>query len=572
MLKRFVVFLTLAVLSVVACEAVARWVYGRVQGHPVDFAPVDTRKRELVAEAIALGTRTDPAVPTDPWTLHPYLGVVRDPAVPEAARPGDPGLPVSAMGFVDDKFPVLAPSAREVVVGVFGGAVAWRVSKDGSAAIEAALARVPSLRGRKPVFVRVALDGGKQPQQLLALAWLLSLGAHFDAVVSIDGFEDAVVPLRSNLARGVHPAYPGGWDLQVAKLDDPVRGRLAGEIATMTRLRGWWAETFLLPALRSSAIATLLWRLGDDAIARKTVDRRMELADHEGQLDQERRSFARNGPERSPATDEAVRAEIVRVWRESSLQMHRLASANGILFFHFLQPTPHFPGAKPMGAAERRVVSGEGGTEARAIAQVYPVMRDAAPELREAGVRFHDLSGAFEGIEAPLYVDVDGRVNERGAAILGRRVGEAMARGWIDREEVIAQARGAAVEAERGRAAASGPLDAGPDAGVPTPEPSPGPIPSPSPPSAESTALDESSPGPAEEAIPEVTPTPADDRTNASPPPRAARREPVDPELVPVAPRPTGDPELESPGRSPAADPELESGIRSGAAGDGNRD
>lgn len=570
MLKRLVVFLSLAALSVAACEAVARWVYGRVQGHAVDFGPVDARKRELVAEAIALGTRTDPAVPEDPWTLHPYLGVMRDPAVPETNRPGDPGLPVSPVGFVDDKSPIVAPSPREVVVGVFGGAVAWRTSKDGAAAIEAALARVPALRGRKPVFVRAAIDGGKQPQQLLAFAWLLSLGAHFDAIVEIDGFGEAVVPLRSNLARGVDPGYPGGWDLQVSKLEDPVRGRLNGEIATMTRLRGSWAETFLLPPLRSSAIATLAWRLGDDAIARKTVDRRMELADHEGQLDQERRSFARNGPGRAPSSDAGLREELVRTWRDSSLQMHRLATANGILYFHFLQPTPHLPGSKPMGEPERSAAVREGGIEARAVAQAYPAMREAAAGLREAGVRFHDASGAFQGVEAPVYLDPDGRVNERGAAILGRRVGDAMAREWTERDEVLARARGEADEMAGVRAAVPPPC-------VPGPEPSPGPLGSAD--AAPATPTPSASPG--LEASPGDGPPPDEARVPAgaepedgagavpvatvSPLPAARpvpRRAPEDPELAPIAPRPTGDPELEGPGRGRVRDPELEPGGR----------
>ena len=73
------------------------------------------------------------------------------------------------------------------------------------------------------------------------------------------------------------------------------------------------------------------------------------------------------------------------MWRESSLQMNRLAAANGILYFHFLQPTPHFPGSKPMGEIERRAAVREGGPEARAIGQAYPMMRDASLDLREAG-------------------------------------------------------------------------------------------------------------------------------------------------------------------------------------------
>ncbi|MEY4951531.1 MAG: hypothetical protein RL698_3742 [Pseudomonadota bacterium] len=540
MLKRLVVFLSLSVFSLVACEMVARWVYGRVQGHPVDFRPVDARKRELLAEAIALGPSADPAVPSDPWALHPYLGVLRDPAVALEPPPGDPGLPVSAFGFVDDKSPIVEASPDRLVVGLFGGAVAWRVSKDGAAAIEAALARVPALRGRKLVLVRTAIDGGKQPQQLLALTWLLSLGAHFDAVVDLDGYDEVVVAVRANAARGVNLAYPGGWDLQFARFQDPVRGRLDGEIATMTRLRGWWAEAFLLPQLRSSALATLVWRAGDDAIARKTVDRRLELADRGGQLDQRRHSFAEHGPPQAYPSEDAMMADLVRVWRESSLQMHRLAAANGILYFHFLQPTPYFPGSKPMTAAERRVALLPDGIEARSVARAYPMLRDAALDLRAAGVRFHDLSGAFEGQEAPLFVDQDGRINERGAAILGRRVGEAMAHEWRGREEVEARA-GAEAEAARQEAVGSpvststepppGPAAVGPSPRPLTEEATPAPEPTPEPPVEPSAGLptDDS----AEEPSQEPTPTAV-----------RVRRGPPDPEVAPAGARRNADPEL----------------------------
>ena len=45
-----------------------------------------------------------------------------------------------------------------------------------------------------------------------------------------------------------------------------------------------------------------------------------------------------------------------RTWAESSFQMHAVASAKGIRYFHFLQPNQYIEGTKPMsdGGAARR--------------------------------------------------------------------------------------------------------------------------------------------------------------------------------------------------------------------------
>ena len=49
------------------------------------------------------------------------------------------------------------------------------------------------LSGRKIDIVRLALPGQKQPQQLMTLAWVQSLGAEFDIVVNLDGYNEAVL-------------------------------------------------------------------------------------------------------------------------------------------------------------------------------------------------------------------------------------------------------------------------------------------------------------------------------------------------------------------------------------------
>ena len=46
---------------------------------------------------------------------------------------------------------------------------------------------------------------------------------------------------------------------------------------------------------------------------------------------------------------------LVGVWQNSSIELARLSEANGIGYFHFLQPNQYDEGAKKMGVEERRL-------------------------------------------------------------------------------------------------------------------------------------------------------------------------------------------------------------------------
>ncbi len=436
MLKKLVVLAVVLVLSALAAEGTARLFYRLIEHRPMDTAELDARKHQLVREARSLEVqRTGRRARGTELALHPYLGFVYDPAYdPEGTRQAH-GLPVSPHGFLDDKLPVRPAAKDEVVVGFFGGSMALWVSSEGAAALAAELARIPELRGKRIVIVRLALGGGKQPQQLQALAYLLSLGAHFDLIVNLDGFNEVALPPGANVARRVFPFYPRDWATMVGELDDPMVTRLAGEITALVRFRGLWAEAFLEPGLRDTALTTLLWRAVDGAIGRLTAARRLDLAEYEGQLEPDQRRFSAQGPVRDYASDAEMYSDLARMWKDASLQMHRLSRANGIRYVHFLQPNQYFPGSKPLGEEERKVAIREGSEFGRSVARGYPLIRDAAPELVREGVELHDLTGIFAGLEEPLYVDDCCHVSARGNAMIGRKMGEAIAQGFAERRE-----------------------------------------------------------------------------------------------------------------------------------------
>ena len=420
----FVILVGGALLS----EGAARVLYRVVEHRPFDADAVDARRRQFLGEARALDVHDRRSSAGSELALHPYVGFVYDPAFDPDGRRAGHGVPTSEWGFLDDGPPVRSGGPDEVVVGIFGGSMAWWVSNQGASALIEELGRIPEFRDKRIVVVRTALGGAKQPQQFMTLAYLLALGGHFDVVIELDGFNEVALPPQSNLKRGVFPFYPRDWVTMVDDLDDPMVTRLAGEITALTRLRGLWAGWFLHPGLRDSAVAAIVWRAGDGALGRITSGRRLALAGYEGRLGVDQRRFSSHGPKREYADEDAMYADLVAVWARSSIEMARLTRANGGRFYHFLQPNQYLPDSKPIGDEERRIAIRTGSEFGDSVRKAYPRMQGAGDELRRQGVAFEDLTAIFAGIEEPLYVDDCCHVNPKGNALIGRRIGETIAR------------------------------------------------------------------------------------------------------------------------------------------------
>ncbi len=68
-----------------------------------------------------------------------------------------------------------------------------------------------------PNVVTLGIAGYKQPQQLLALAYFLSLGAEYDLIINLDGYNDIVLPITDNYSFGVNPFFPRAWNLRISR-------------------------------------------------------------------------------------------------------------------------------------------------------------------------------------------------------------------------------------------------------------------------------------------------------------------------------------------------------------------
>jgi hypothetical protein len=311
------------------------------------------------------------------------------------------------------------------ILAVFGGSVAGDfVVHGGLEQLFVHVQELPEFRGRRLVPLSVAHGGYKQPQSLLALAYLLSLGAKLDAVLLIDGFNEIALPPLENVARSVFPFFPRGWDYRVADLNLATETRaLLGEAAFLVRRRSELARFVQASRLRHSRSLLLAWWLADRWIATELSQRRMDLA---GERTRDQLEYVAAGP-RWPLPDQtSMYRDLVSVWKESSLEMRALCDAYGIRFYHLLQPNQHVPGSKPLTAEERVLATTIGSPWARHVQESYPLLQEAGRELRAAGVRFHDLTQIFSGVEESVYVDDCCHLGPRGNALMAQAISRAI--------------------------------------------------------------------------------------------------------------------------------------------------
>jgi hypothetical protein len=371
------------------------------------------RERVLAREFDWAAPRVDEAIPdfVRPEVLHPYLGFVDAPA---------PGV-VSALGFPS---PSAVPAKRapdRVLVAIVGGSVAQGFGVLGAPLLARELAAAPSVAGRSVVVQSFGLGGYKQPQQLLLLGYLLALGGELDVLVNLDGFNEVALHGAENAKKGVSPIYPRSWYYRVAGAADREAQALLGRGAYLADAMRANAAFFSLAPLRWSPLGQLAFDLRHRLLSIRSDRLRTEL--------RERRPSAEPagglaGPQLAGG-EPALYAELAAIWARGSRQLERLSRANGIRYYHFLQPN-QYSDQKPMGADERARAYDEAYPYRPGVVKGYPLLVAEGRRLAAEGVRFTDLSGAFADHPERLYVDPCCHFNAEGHEILARRIAAAI--------------------------------------------------------------------------------------------------------------------------------------------------
>jgi hypothetical protein len=412
----FCALLLLLVLAVLELTAfVGFWIVDR---QPFGYARLAQEQAALAATAAEATTAAGGGQGNVlNASLHPYLGFVYHPNVNTEAWRRATGREVNRFGFNDAHDPIQRRSEDKLLVGIFGGSVAAWVGFDGGEALAKALAASPRFQGREVVVMTYAIGGYKQPQQLLALNWLLAHGGELDLAIEIDGFNECHL-MPTNVLAKVYPLYPALWQQVAGTAEDRERQRRVGEVVFHREQRRAWAAAFTGSWLQGSLTAQFAWRLWDRVLAA-----RLGAASH--RLDEyvpEATPFEVRGPGTEGFTLDTIGSTIADVWQRCSLQMQHLCAANGIEFHHCLQPNQYVAGSKPMTAAERALALSPGTLQELAVTAGYPALLARVPALTAGGVHFHDLRDTFAGVDEALYIDAFCHVNARGSQLLAERI------------------------------------------------------------------------------------------------------------------------------------------------------
>jgi hypothetical protein len=344
--------------------------------------------------------------PDPSWHAHPYYGF-ENPAVAAAidrelelrAAPRDPS---------------------EYTLFIVGGSVAMGFEPAGTEVLRRKLLEDPRFAGRSVRIVDCGQPAYKEPQQLMFFAYLLDLGIAPDALINLDGFNEAAFAWN-NIGGGVSSTYPefGIWAHQVR---DTANDRAA--IDALLDVREIEREVASIGelALRYRLYeSSLLGRMTLARLARRASLASSKREHYVAALAGNETLQSLRGPRFGGRWAVAVEA-AVKSWMESSRCLQDLCRARSIHYVHVLQPTLFDAGSKPLTASEI-ATQGDNRVYIDGVHALYPRFHEAGRALSAQGVNFHDCSMVFAESREPLYID-HCHFKARGNEILAARIAE----------------------------------------------------------------------------------------------------------------------------------------------------
>jgi hypothetical protein len=345
--------------------------------------------------------------------LHPYFGPIHRPGV----RPQ-----TNNVGFASRQtFPFIRTSDRQFLIGIFGGSVAQAFCDRGTRRLITALQRDSELASREIVPLCFSHEGYKQPQQLIVLAYFLSLGQHYDLVINIDGLNEVALGTR-NHARGRDVSMPSPIhvDPLLNLIDEatltPARVQALARItAYKERLNG------LAERLRDSRIATVHFAL--DRYYVFTMNRyQAEGAAYDALPSNPPASsvLLLPPPMKKRDSEAVVYEDIAAGWASASLLMRDMLAARGVRYLHVMQPNQYFT-RRVFSDDEARVALNAGQPFKLAVERGYPVLIRAAATL-QTKEEFVDGTTVFDGEPAAVYEDDCCHYTDRGYELLAEMI------------------------------------------------------------------------------------------------------------------------------------------------------
>jgi hypothetical protein len=384
------------VVFVVLAELLALFVYYQQTGRLFY-----TYRRPLpVIEETAQGALTGDA-------LHPYFGPIHRTGVRQETN---------NIGFGSAyAYPVARANDRQLLMGIFGGSVGRQFCDRGAPRLVSTL-QAAAYAGRDIVTLCFAHEGYKQPQQLLVLAYFLSIGQQIDLAINIDGFNEVALGTYNNdRGRDISMPSPLHIDPLITLLDrSTMTPEMVQSLAAIERHK-------------QRLNAMVQWMADNDSAFLNFVMDQYRAWTH-GRYQAELSRFASLPP--NPARASLVQVtpavkrrdaatlydDIAAQWAAASVLMHDMLSARAAVYVHVLQPNQYY--TKRRFAAEEAARAINAATPFKPpVERGYPALQRASAKLKTK-VPFFDATTIFDNEASAVYDDDCCHYTERGNELL----------------------------------------------------------------------------------------------------------------------------------------------------------
>ncbi len=337
--------------------------------------------------------------------LHPYFGPTHKPGIPfdlpPALQTTEAGPPVSTNNFGFPSrydYPFLKTNNRQFIVGIFGGSVGGYFCRIGVSRLEAELRQNAFFKNREIVTLCFSHEGYKQPQQLLVLAYFLSIGQPFDMVINIDGFNEVALG-------NINDTY--GWDVSMPSHEhlDPLINLANQTTLTPAKLDALYRITHDREQLNAIADRSNGTHFASVEFVLRHYYEYMQRRYQQELVNFDRlpsnppsASLVHVTPKVRPRTGDAVFADIAANWQASSVAMRQLLAARNVRYFHVLQPNQYYS-TRVFSEAERKVAFNDASPFKAGAQAGYPHLE----KMLEPGA----LNGVhiFDTERTPVYLD-----------------------------------------------------------------------------------------------------------------------------------------------------------------------
>ena len=336
--------------------------------------------------------------------IHPYVGFVIDFQ--------DENRNKQTYGFATSVTPLIRREPGKLNVVILGGSVAQSMGRPLEAAFHRAC-RVP------PNVVILALPGYKQPQQLLTLSYFLSLGAEYDLVINLDGYNDIVLPFTDNYNVGVNPFFPRNWNLRINRQPSKKILAVIGKVRYLRDLKQENLEALPSSLFRWSAVFGLVKMQQFKKLNREINRASFKLIDLQ---QEEGKKFEETGPFFEYKNVQQLYDDAAEMWVRASVLLDRLARVNGMEYYHFLQPNQYVKGSKVLTEEELRTAYSEKDQKSKSALSGYPILIKQGRRLLENNIKFFDATKVFAKEKKTVYIDNCCHFNQLGKDILAEYI------------------------------------------------------------------------------------------------------------------------------------------------------